>query len=201
MMSNTALSPCSDAAQDDDADELQGALAELRPVLYRRALFLTQQRAAADDLVQATIERALSRRATYRGGTNLRAWLGLIMRNLFVDEHRRKIVNVPLHDPPANDGASDGDSDGDGDEDRRPGRLDLLSLDDVKDAALALSSPRREVFTLAYFENLSYREIGERLGISPTTAGTRLFRARNAVRVRLERLYQQRLTHATSPAR
>src|SRR3954471_2977740 len=72
-----------------DAAEFTAELAGLRRALYQRALFLTQDRAAADDLVQATVERALVARDRYRSGTNLRAWVFLMMRNLFIDGRRR----------------------------------------------------------------------------------------------------------------
>jgi len=51
--------------------------------------------------------------------------------------------------------------------------------------ALAELAPREaEVFCLRYFEELSYREIAETLGISPTATSTALYQARS----RLEKL-------------
>jgi RNA polymerase sigma-70 factor, ECF subfamily len=45
--------------------------------------------------------------------------------------------------------------------------------------ALAELAPREaEVFCLRYFEDLSYRQIAETLGISPTAASTALYQAR-----------------------
>ncbi len=45
---------------------------------------------------------------------------------------------------------------------------------------------------LAYGVRLSYREIATKLGIPPSTTGTRLLRVRAKVRRRLERVYEER---------
>jgi RNA polymerase sigma-70 factor (ECF subfamily) len=58
-------------------------------VLHRVALRLTSRPQDAEDLVQETATRALTRRAQYQPGTNLRAWLLTIERSLFVDAYRR----------------------------------------------------------------------------------------------------------------
>jgi RNA polymerase sigma-70 factor (ECF subfamily) len=57
-------------------------------VLSRVAWRLTRQAQDAEDLVQETIARALSRRGQYQPGTNLRAWLLAIERSLFVSAYR-----------------------------------------------------------------------------------------------------------------
>ena len=51
------------------------------PRLRRYARALVGERAAADDLVQDTLERAWSRVAQWRQGSDLRAWLFSIMHN------------------------------------------------------------------------------------------------------------------------
>jgi RNA polymerase sigma-70 factor (ECF subfamily) len=44
----------------------------------------------ADDLMQETIIRAWSHRASFRGGSSLKSWLFAIMRNTFINEFYRK---------------------------------------------------------------------------------------------------------------
>jgi RNA polymerase sigma factor (sigma-70 family) len=63
-------------------------LAEI-PRLRRYARALLGDRAAADDLVQDTLERAWSRLHQWRAGSDMRAWLFGIMHNLRVDQLRR----------------------------------------------------------------------------------------------------------------
>ncbi|MEG0637315.1 MAG: sigma factor, partial [Pseudomonas sp.] len=69
-----------------DDDQLRDMLQRLR----RFALSLTRETSSADDLVQATVERALSRRAQQQAEASLRAWLFSILYRLFIDGKRRE---------------------------------------------------------------------------------------------------------------
>jgi len=69
-------------------------LAEI-PRLRRYARAMLGDRAAADDLVQDTLERAWARIQQWRTGSDLRAWLFSIMHNLRVDQLRRPLL--PTH--------------------------------------------------------------------------------------------------------
>lgn len=155
----------------------------LRGALHQRALFLTQDRTAADDLVQATIERALIARDRYRRGTNLRAWLLLMMRNLFIDGRRRAAFQVGTVDEESTLAGAEAE----------PSPLDLLSGEDVAQATERLGRDQREIFNLAYVERLSYREIARRLGITANATGGRLLRARTRLRVLLDVVFERRL--------
>lgn len=59
--------------------------------MRRFALALTRDRDRADDLVQASIERALSKWHRRRPGLPLRPWLFAILRNLYISGHRRSL--------------------------------------------------------------------------------------------------------------
>src|SRR5215510_10955628 len=65
-------------------------IAQQIPRLRRYARALTGDRAAADDLVQDTLERALSRFHLWRRGSDLRAWLFTIMHNIYVNQARSR---------------------------------------------------------------------------------------------------------------
>lgn len=60
------------------------------PALRAYARSLCKNRADADDLVQETLIRAIEYVATYRNGTNMRAWLFTIMRNRFFTNVRKQ---------------------------------------------------------------------------------------------------------------
>ncbi len=62
----------------------------LLPDLRAFARFLIRDRATADDLVQDTVVRALGALPQFRPGTNLKAWLFTILRNLFFEQTRRR---------------------------------------------------------------------------------------------------------------
>jgi RNA polymerase sigma-70 factor (ECF subfamily) len=53
------------------------------------AITLTRDHEAAQDLYQETLYKALAHRDKYQPGTNIRAWLTTIMRNIFINEYRR----------------------------------------------------------------------------------------------------------------
>ena len=54
------------------------------------AITLTRNHEAAKDLCQETLYKAFAYRDKYRPDTNIRAWLYTIMRNIFINEYRRK---------------------------------------------------------------------------------------------------------------
>lgn len=58
---------------------------ELKPF----AISLTRDHEAANDLCQETIYKAFAYREKYEHGTNIKAWLYTIMRNIFINEYRR----------------------------------------------------------------------------------------------------------------
>ncbi|MRR51447.1 MAG: sigma-70 family RNA polymerase sigma factor [Rhodocyclaceae bacterium] len=142
------------------------------PRLRRYARALTGERFAADDLVQDTLERALSRFALFRHGTRLDAWLLTIMHNLFVNQVRRQATQPP-HDSideefvepamPATQG-------------------DALGLRDLDRALAQLPVEQREVLLLVSLEELSYEETAKVLGIPLGTVMSRLSRGRERLR-------------------
>jgi RNA polymerase sigma factor (sigma-70 family) len=58
----------------------------LQPV----AVSLTHDTEDAKDLIQETLYRAMANREKYQTGTNIKAWLYTIMRNIFINNYRRK---------------------------------------------------------------------------------------------------------------
>ena len=146
-------------------------LAEL-PRLRRYARAMLGERAAADDLVQDNLERAWSRIAQWRAGSDLRAWLFGIMHNLRVDQLRRnglpttsldeeEVAEVPV----------------------RPTQSDLLEVMDLESALRQLPDEQREVLLLVALEEMSYADIAASLGIPIGTVMSRLSRGRERLRV------------------
>ena len=54
------------------------------------AFSLTRDDENAKDLLQETLYRALANREKFNAGTNIKAWMYTIMRNIFINEFRRK---------------------------------------------------------------------------------------------------------------
>lgn len=69
--------------------DFQQQLVGLRHQLYYFALSLTHDRETADDLLQESMLRALTYSDKYRDNTNFKAWVYTIMKNTFINAHRR----------------------------------------------------------------------------------------------------------------
>jgi RNA polymerase sigma-70 factor (ECF subfamily) len=140
------------------------------PRLRRYARALLGDRAAADDLVQDTLERAWSRWSTWRAGTDLRAWLFSIMHNLRVDQLRRPGLSTRAIEEEDLEVSA------------RPTQTDELELRDVDSALRQLPDEQREVLLLVALEGMSYEGIAAMLGIPLGTVMSRLSRGRERLR-------------------
>jgi RNA polymerase sigma factor (sigma-70 family) len=78
----------------------EGELLACVPHLRAFAWFLARNRERADDLVQDTIVRALGAAHRFQAGTNLKAWMFTILRNLHYNEVRKNRVQVQSLDDP-----------------------------------------------------------------------------------------------------
>ncbi|SAK93205.1 RNA polymerase sigma factor [Caballeronia ptereochthonis] len=144
------------------------------PQLRRYARALTGDRAWADDLVQDATERALNRAKSFHAGTNLRAWLFTIMRNLYIDQLRgRRDIAVDDETAPWRQMAAP------------RGEVDGLVLRDVQRALYCLPVEQREVMLLVCVEEMSYQEASVVLNVPTGTVMSRLSRAREHMRVLL----------------
>lgn len=152
-------------------------LCELTPVLRRKALQLTRDGSAADDLVQDTIERALRYESHFHHGSNLRAWSFRIMTNRFISQRRRagaerRVLERSAVDP--NGWAA-----------REPAKL-LPGLSPAVGRALsALPGRLRALLTLVDLQGGSYRDAAEFFDIPLGTVMSRLHRARVRLKVEL----------------
>ena len=143
--------------------------------LYLYAYSLCQNRAQAQDLTAEAFCRAL---LSLEGeGVQWRGWLFKVCRNLWLDELRRGKRLAP--EPP--------------DPERLPVEGDILeelirqeTRRTVYRAVQALSPADREIITLYYYGELSLKEAGAAMGISPGAARTLLCRARKKLNTRLE---------------
>src|SRR6187399_1302422 len=64
---------------------------------------LTKDSETAKDLFQETLYKALANQEKYNVGTNIKAWLFTIMRNIFINNYRRKAKQKTIFDSTPND--------------------------------------------------------------------------------------------------
>lgn len=149
-----------------DDDELRALL----PSLRRFALWLARDPGEADDLVQACLERALSRWSTRRAADSLKAWLFAILHRQFIDGRRRanrfqRLLAVFTDEREA-----------------APSAEDTFVARSSLEAFAQLGTDQRAVLLLVTVEGMDYREAAQALGVPVGTVMSRLSRARDAYR-------------------
>src|SRR5690349_16750076 len=143
------------------------------PGLRRFANARRRNAADADDLTQATLERALRSREQWQPGTRLDSWLYRIMRNLWIDTVRAR-GRTDARLAPVEDAAELG-------HDPRPGLEAAIDLQRIMAAMDRLPDEQREVVALILIEGFGYREAAEMLGLPIGTVSSRLVRGRTAL--------------------
>ncbi|HSO46491.1 MAG TPA: RNA polymerase sigma factor [Rhizobiaceae bacterium] len=153
--------------------EFEAELLAMLGSMYKYAYALSRSRDIAEDLVQATCEKALANRESFDPDTRFQAWLFKILRNTFIDMTRRQKAAgspVALDDVSAslalgNSGAAE----------------TATTLRQVLRAIEQLAPEQREVMVLVCIEELTYREAATILDVPIGTVMSRLARARMAI--------------------
>jgi RNA polymerase sigma-70 factor (ECF subfamily) len=142
------------------------------PRLRRYARALARDVAAADDLVQDCLTRALGKLHLWQEGTDLRAWLFTILHNQYVNQVRRAV----------REGTAVGLSETEPMLTRPPHQGKSLELRDLERALGKLPEEQRSVILLVGLEGRRYEEVAEILDIPIGTVRSRLSRGREALR-------------------
>ena len=160
-----------EAAQGSEGDF--GALvAAETPGLYRYAISLAGDQRAAEDLVSATVVRALEHRGQYRGEAALRTWLHRILYHLAIDRERHGSHEVNVAEV-ENSWRDDSYS-----VDPAMAVERAQSTEVVRDALVHLPHGYRSVVVLHDAEGWPSSEIAHMLDISLPAAKQRLRRGR-----------------------
>ena len=149
--------------------------------LYHVALRLTRNRAEAEDVVQEAFLRAFRSFHRFNPGTNCRAWLFTILRNVFLNRVRtqgREVLETEMG------GLDQAEMTTEASVDRNPEEhfLQTVLHGDVDRALATLPLAFREAVMLADIEGLTYREVADVLGCPIGTVMSRLFRGRALLR-------------------
>ncbi|HEC00513.1 MAG TPA: RNA polymerase sigma factor [Sphingomonadales bacterium] len=155
------------------AEQWRDDIVALLPRLRRYCYSLTGSAVDADDLLQNTVEKALSKYDQFQQGTDLDRWMFRMCKNLWIDEWRSRRVRGHTIDPmdSQNEPWIDGET----------VQENKLGLRDVQTAMDKLHEEQRIIVFLIIVEGYSYKEAATFLSLPIGTVMSRLARARKAL--------------------
>lgn len=142
--------------------------------LYNTALRMAQNKEDAEDLVQEAALRAYRFYHKFRQGTNFKAWIITILRNIYINEYRKRI--------------------------KEPGKVEFGEVEDfisspqisgaqeeifgeaIKGLIAKLPEGLKTTLTLFYVEGFSYKEIARVMNVPIGTVMSRLYTARQMLK-------------------
>ncbi len=158
----------------EDAPPAQSASAQMTadlltviPNLRAFAVSLCGNLDRADDLVQETLVKAWSKLGSFVEGTNLRAWLFTILRNIYYSEYRKRRREVADSDGAIAARLS-----------AAPAQNSHMDMLDFRAALQQLPADQREALILIGASGLSYEEAAGVCGCAVGTMKSRVNRAR-----------------------
>ncbi len=154
-----------------DKAEFDRAVIELRSAIKPYAVKLTQNTHDAEDLVQETMLKAFKNRDKYRKDTNLKAWLVVIMRNLFINGYRKRSKRRVIHDNTPNNYIISSNNK----EDNKA--LPNLMFDDIYKMVMSIPETLSRPLMMMY-EGFKYQEIADATGVPLGTVKSRIHLAR-----------------------
>ncbi len=156
--------------------------------LYAAALRMTRNPADAEDVVQEAYAKAFAAQATFKPGTNLKAWLYRILTNTYINTYRKA-----ARSPKTSSGTEVEDwhlaraasHDSSGLRSAETEALDQTPDSTVSDAMAGLPENFRMAVYLSDVEGFSYKEIASIMGTPIGTVMSRLNRGRALLRSEL----------------
>ena len=151
--------------------EFNEALIGLENNLQSFALSFTRNREDARDLTQETMLKAITYRNYYTPQTNFKAWVFTIMRNLFINQYRRRVKSGAIFDHSKEvfligNIHSHEDS-----------AIEKIGVKDINRQINLLGEEYQTPFEM-HFQGFKYKEIADKLGIPIGTVKSRIFIAR-----------------------
>lgn len=159
--------------------EFNTLLVSNRTFLKGFALGFTRDMEDAEDLIQDTMVKALRYKNNFKEGTNIKGWLYTIMRNIFINNYKRKKFQNTILDTTdnqfyLNSGSMQEDT-----------VTSVINEKDIHDAIGRLKGEFRIPFTM-FMEGFHYDEIAEELDIPMGTVKSRIFHARKKLGAELK---------------
>ncbi len=153
---------------DGDHDALSVIHKYMNRQIYAVAYAVLRDFSLSDDVVQETYIKILEKSFSYRKGTNARAWVLAIARNIAIDYYRKRKFECDTDEPQG--------------EEARFDESTVLASMEVKRALDTLSDEERQIITLKIYAGLRHREIAELLGLTTDACKKKYQRAADKLR-------------------
>lgn len=163
--------------------EFNNRLDQLTNLLHSFAYNLTKNVEDSKDLYQETAFRALTNKEKFRPGTNFKAWLFTIMKNIFINNYRKKVKANTIMDSTDNNFYLNSGSvviDNKAESNIMTKELNQM-VDDLEDGI--------KVPFVMHFEGFKYQEIAEELELPLGTVKSRIFFARKELKDLIKKRY------------
>jgi RNA polymerase sigma-70 factor (ECF subfamily) len=156
----------------------------LSPILNAFAYNLTQNLEDAKDLYQETAFRAMKNQDKFKPGTNLKAWLFTIMKNIFINNYRRQKKANVISDSTENmfyiNSGKESIS--------NHGEANVL-ITELKNMIEKLEDSIRIPF-LMHYQGFKYQEIADKFDLPLGTVKSRIFFARRELKAQIKNRYK-----------
>lgn len=160
-------------AGNAEMDSVRARIVAFLPRLRRFCTVMARNEDRGDDLMQATVERALTRIDQWQPGSSLESWMFRIAQNIHIDEVRalsRRGTSVNVEELASLAG-----------DDGRAVVEVRSDLNRARAAMDALPDDQRALMALVVLDGRSYKEAAEILGIPIGTVMSRIARARQSI--------------------
>lgn len=151
--------------------EFNDSLISLESYLKSFAMTFTRNHEDANDLTQETMLKAISYRESYTPHTNFKAWVFTIMRNIFINQYRRKVKSGTIFDHSADlfllNNATDGSN----------STYNYILAKELNKQIGQLTDDYKRPFQM-HHHGYKYKEIADELNIPIGTVKSRIFIAR-----------------------
>ena len=165
--------------------EFNDSLNKMANLLQSFAYSLTKNTEDARDLYQETAYRAITNREKFRPGTNLKAWLFTIMKNIFINNYRKKVKANTIMDTTDNQYyIKSGDNAIGNKAESSIMMKELTRMIDTLDESIRIPF-------LMHYQGYKYQEIADHLELPLGTVKSRIFFARKDLKVQIQKSYGQ----------
>ena len=166
------------------ATEFYAKFDKLANILQTFAYSLTKDMDRARDLYQETAYRALKNSEKFKTGTNFKAWMMTIMKNIFINDYRKKVYQNTFLDNSNNDYYINAGKQ----KVRNEGESNVL-MGEILNIINGLEESLKVPF-LMHYNGYKYQEIADKMGIPLGTTKSKIFFARKELKYILNKRYK-----------